>query len=41
VEGKIASIKYARESGVPFLGICLGMQVGGILQTEFWRTLRL
>ena len=26
VEGKIAAIKYAREHGVPFLGICLGMQ---------------
>ncbi len=26
VEGKIAAIKYAREKGVPFLGICLGMQ---------------
>ncbi|MBE7414284.1 MAG: CTP synthase [Deltaproteobacteria bacterium] len=27
VEGKIASIKYARESRMPFFGICLGMQV--------------
>ena len=26
VEGKIAAIKHAREKGVPFLGICLGMQ---------------
>ncbi len=26
VEGKIAAIRYAREKGVPFLGICLGMQ---------------
>ena len=26
VEGKIAAIKYARERGIPFLGICLGMQ---------------
>jgi len=25
-EGKIAAIRYARERGVPFLGICLGMQ---------------
>ena len=25
-EGKISAIKYARESKVPFLGICLGMQ---------------
>ena len=27
VEGKIAAIRYAREHGVPFLGICLGMQM--------------
>ncbi|MDR0978221.1 MAG: CTP synthase [Endomicrobium sp.] len=26
VEGKIKAITYARENGVPFLGICLGMQ---------------
>jgi len=26
VEGKIAAIRYAREKGVPFFGICLGMQ---------------
>ena len=26
-EGKIAAIRYARENGVPFLGICLGMQM--------------
>ncbi|HLB95086.1 MAG TPA: CTP synthase [Nitrospiria bacterium] len=26
IEGKIAAIRYAREAGVPFLGICLGMQ---------------
>lgn len=26
VEGKIATIQYARENNVPFLGICLGMQ---------------
>ncbi|NWF36344.1 CTP synthase [Mariprofundus sp. KV] len=26
-EGKIAAIRYARENGVPFLGICLGMQL--------------
>ncbi len=26
VEGKITSIKWARENKVPFLGICLGMQ---------------
>ncbi len=26
-EGKIQSVKYARENAVPFLGLCLGMQV--------------
>lgn len=26
IEGKILSIKYARENNVPFLGLCLGMQ---------------
>lgn len=26
-EGKIAAIKYARENKIPFLGICLGMQM--------------
>ncbi|MBL6658161.1 MAG: CTP synthase [Flavobacteriales bacterium] len=26
IEGKIESVKYARENKVPFLGICLGMQ---------------
>lgn len=27
LEGKIATIKYARENDIPFLGICLGMQM--------------
>ncbi len=27
IEGKIQAIKYARENKVPFLGICLGMQM--------------
>ena len=27
VEGKIAAVKYARENRVPYLGICLGMQI--------------
>ena len=27
IEGKIATIKYARENQIPFLGICLGMQM--------------
>lgn len=26
IEGKVASIEYARTQGVPFFGICLGMQ---------------
>jgi len=29
-EGKIKAIKYARENGVPYLGICLGMQLAVI-----------
>ena len=27
IEGKIETIKYARENKIPFLGICLGMQM--------------
>ena len=27
IEGKILTIKYARENKIPFLGICLGMQM--------------
>jgi CTP synthase len=27
IEGKIAAAKYAREHGVPYLGLCLGMQM--------------
>jgi CTP synthase len=27
IEGKIQAVRYAREQGVPYLGICLGMQV--------------
>ena len=30
IEGKIAACKYARENNVPFLGICLGMQIAVI-----------
>jgi CTP synthase len=29
-EGKIAAVKYARETGLPFFGICLGMQMACI-----------
>ena len=27
LEGKISAVRYARENGVPFFGICLGMQM--------------
>jgi CTP synthase len=30
IEGKIKAIQYCREKGVPFLGICLGMQLAVI-----------
>ena len=30
IEGKIAAARYAREHGVPYLGICLGMQTAVI-----------
>ncbi|CAM3768190.1 CTP synthase [Alkalicoccus chagannorensis] len=30
IEGKIAAIEYARENNVPFLGICLGMQLASV-----------
>lgn len=30
VEGKIIAVKYAREKGLPFFGICLGMQMAVI-----------
>jgi CTP synthase len=36
VEGKIAAVKYARENGLPFFGICLGMQMAVI---EFARNI--
>ncbi len=49
-EGKIATVKYARENKIPYLGICLGMQsaviefarnvagLEGAHSTEFLRT---
>jgi CTP synthase len=30
IEGKIQTVRYARENGIPYLGICLGMQVAVI-----------
>jgi CTP synthase len=27
IEGKVQTAKYARENGIPYLGLCLGMQV--------------
>ena len=27
LEGKVAAVRYARENGIPFFGICLGMQM--------------
>ncbi|MCH9048222.1 MAG: CTP synthase [Proteobacteria bacterium] len=30
IDGKIAAIKYARENHIPYLGICLGMQLAVI-----------
>ncbi|MBL7751095.1 MAG: CTP synthase [Chitinophagaceae bacterium] len=30
IEGKITAVKYARENGLPFFGICLGMQMAVI-----------
>jgi CTP synthase len=36
IEGKITAVRYARESGLPFFGICLGMQMAVI---EFARNI--
>lgn len=36
IEGKIAAIKYAREKRIPYLGICLGMQLAVV---EFARNI--
>ncbi len=30
IEGKISAVKYVRENNIPFLGICLGMQMAVI-----------
>ncbi len=30
IEGKIETVRYAREHGIPYLGICLGLQVAVI-----------
>lgn len=36
IEGKLAAVKYARTNGIPFFGICLGMQCAVI---EFARSI--
>ncbi len=36
IEGKITAVQYARENGLPFFGICLGMQMAVI---EFARNI--
>ncbi|MBL0884400.1 MAG: gamma-glutamyl-gamma-aminobutyrate hydrolase family protein, partial [Chitinophagaceae bacterium] len=36
IEGKITAVQYAREKGLPFFGICLGMQMAVI---EFARNI--
>ncbi|MCX6807171.1 MAG: CTP synthase [Candidatus Berkelbacteria bacterium] len=36
IEGKIKAIKYAREHGLPFLGLCLGLQMAVV---EFARNI--
>ena len=30
IDGMVAAVRYAREKGIPFFGICLGMQVASI-----------
>src|SRR5205807_7738574 len=30
IEGKVAAIRFARETGLPFFGICLGLQCATI-----------
>ena len=34
IEGKIKAIRYARENKIPYLGLCLGMQ---LMVVEFAR----
>src|SRR5690606_22891693 len=36
IEGKVEAIRYAREKGIPFFGICLGMQCAVV---EFGRNI--
>ena len=35
IDGKIVAIRYARENAIPFLGVCLGMQLAAV---EFARS---
>lgn len=51
MEGKISTVKFCRETGLPFLGICLGMQaavieycrnvlqINGVHSAEFFNNL--
>src|SRR3712207_7374006 len=34
IEGKITTIRYARERHIPFLGLCLGMQCATVERSE-------
>ncbi len=36
MEGKLAAARYARENGIPYFGICLGMQIAAV---EFARNI--
>jgi CTP synthase len=40
IEGKIVAVQYAREHGIPYLGICLGMQVAVIEYARYKAGLR-
>ncbi len=40
-EGKIRAAQFAREKGVPYMGICLGMQMAVIELRAIWRASRM
>ncbi len=37
IEGKIRASQIAREQGIPYLGICLGMQIAVVDVARTWR----